>query len=136
MTALSTNSIAQPVYVVDGVTGSPSSTSGTTANPTVTQQAQNTYTLASNVASLAAQTGTTPVTGVKSGVYVWDAQFTGTGPLVLQSLGSDGVTWRTVASLDASGASAGGIRIGANAQVRVFNNHATAAVTSVYSSLS
>lgn len=105
---------------------------GTQSNPTVTQQSQDVYTLASNQAIAAAGT-TTPVTGIKRNVYVWDAQFTGAGTLSLQSLGSDGATWRTVATMTSSGALAGEVRVGANASMRL---QASAAFTAVSSSLS
>ena len=127
---------AKSALLTTGPTDASGNPVGSSANPTYTQAAQNSYQLANNIASLAAQAGTTPVTGVKGGTYVWDAQFTGTGPLLLQALGSDGASWRTVATLNASGTFAGEVRIGANAQLRVFNSHATVAVTSVYSSLS
>lgn len=91
------------------------------------------YTLASNQ-TVAATTGTTPITGVQRGNYVWDAQFTGTS-IKLQALGADGVTWRDVATLSASGTFAGEIRFGANAQVRLYNPNGTSD-TGVYSSLS
>ena len=91
------------------------------------------YSLASNQ-TIAATSGTTPVTGVQRGNYVWDAQFAGTS-IKLQSLGSDGVTWRDVATLSASGTFAGEIRFGANAQVRLYNPNGTSD-TGVYSSLS
>jgi len=106
---------------------------GTSASPTVTQSAQTSYTLASNQA-VAATSGTAPVLNVLRGNYVWDAQFTGTS-IKLQSLGADGVTWRDVATLSASGTFAGEIRFGANAQVRLYNPNATPD-TGVYSSLS
>ena len=91
------------------------------------------YTLATNQ-TIAATSGTTPVTVTSRGTYVWDAQFTGTS-VVLQSLGADGVTWRDVATLSASGTYAGEIRIGSNAQVRLYNPNGTSD-TGVYSSLS
>lgn len=107
----------------------PEAFSGSTANPTVTTSSQDTYTLASN-ATISANGNTNPVTGVKRGVYVWDAQFTGTGPLVLQSLGADGTSWRNVAQLSASGTLAGEVRIGANATLRLFSSTALTAVSS------
>ena len=106
---------------------------GTVANPTITQASQVSYTLASNQ-TVAATSGTAPVLNVQRGNYVWDAQFTGTS-IKLQSLGADGVTWRDVATLSASGTFAGEIRFGANAQVRLYNPNATPD-TGVYSSLS
>ena len=113
--------------LIGAITGS-----GTTSNPTITQSAQNSYPLASNQA-ISAGGSTTPVTNIVRGDYVWDAQFTGTGPLRLQSLGADGSTWRDVASLSASGTFAGEVRVGANAQVRLAS---ATALTAVSSSLS
>lgn len=107
----------QGVQMVDG-----------SGNPT----AQIPVALASNVA-IGANTGTTPVTGVRGGVYVWDAQFTGTGPLVLQALGADGITWRNVATLNASSTFSGEVRIGANATLRLFSTTALTAVSSTIS---
>ncbi|APX66283.1 hypothetical protein AV944_11085 [Sphingomonas sp. LK11] len=90
-----------------------------------------TYTLASN-ATITATTGTTPVTGVQGGSYIWDVQFTGTS-VTLQALGSDGVTWRDVATRTSSGTT--GVVIGQGASVRLYNPN-NAALTGVYSNLS
>ena len=90
------------------------------------------YPLANNVA-IGANTGTAPVARVARGVYLWDAQFAGAGPLKLQALGADGATWRDVASLNASGAFAGEIRIGAGASLRLFS---ATALTGVYAVVS
>ena len=84
-------------------------------------------------ASMAANTGTAPIGGVAARVYIWEAQFTGTGPLKLQSLSSDKVTWRDVASLSSAGIFQGEIRIGANAVLRLIS---TTALTSVSSNIS
>jgi len=123
---------AVPVYIVDGNLAS--KTAGQASGP-------QTYQLASNQ-SLTAQTGTsanpttgsttTPVTGVAGGSYLWDAQFTGTS-VTLQSLGSDGVTWRDVATRTTSGTT--GVVIGQNASVRLYNPN-NSAVTGLYSNLS
>lgn len=96
--------------------------------------ATNSVQLASNI-PLAAGAASTPVSGVPGRVYVWDAQWTGTGSLVLEALGADGATYRTVATLAAPGTFAGEIRIGANATLRVRNSSANAytAVSSVIS---
>jgi hypothetical protein len=104
---------------------------GTAAN------SQTSYTLATN-ATLPANSGTTPVAGVRRGVYVWDAQWSGTGTLALQALGADGATWRDVATLTASGTLAGEVRMGANATVRLFNKNTGggASFTGLSSSLS
>lgn len=120
---------SRSAMLVTGPTDASGNAQGSAANPTVTTASQDTYTLASNQA-IAAGGNTTPVAGVKRGVYVWDAQFTGTGPLVLQSLGADGVSWRNVASLNASGTLAGEVRIGANANLRLFSSTALTAVSS------
>lgn len=111
---------ATPVWVV-GSDGQQASFSNT-----------STYQLASNQA-LAATTGTTPVTGVNGGSYVFDAQFTGTS-IQLQSLGSDGTTWRNVGTaLTASGST--GVVLGQGATVRLYNPNGTG-LTGVYASLS
>ncbi|WP_257541217.1 hypothetical protein [Sphingobium sp. CFD-1] len=91
------------------------------------------YTLAGNQ-TLAATTGATPITGVRKGNYTWAAQFTGTS-VKLQALGPDGATWLDVATLSAPGIFAGEIRIGANAQLRIYNPNGTS-VSGIYSSLS
>ncbi len=123
---------AQPVYIVDGT--------GATAGD-ATRPGGNVYQLASNT-GLAATSGTTPVTGVQAGSYIWDAQFNGaaTNTIQLQALGSDGVTWRVVATQTisagqtAQGASMG-VVLGQNSTVRLYNPNATA-LTGVYSSIS
>lgn len=94
---------------------------------------QVSYTLASNV-TLAATSGSTPITGVQRGNYVWSAVFTGTS-VKLQSLAPDGTTWLDVATLSASGVFAGQVSIGANAQLRLYNPNGTSD-TGVYSSIS
>lgn len=107
---------AQAAVLVDG-----------SGNPTSNQ----TYTLANN-ATIAATSGTTPVTGVQGGSYIWDVQFTGTS-VTLQALGSDGSTWRDVATRTSSGTT--GVVIGQGASVRLYNPNG-ASVTGVYSNLS
>lgn len=83
--------------------------------------------------TLAASTAATAVTGVAGGSYVWSYQFGGTTPsLVLESLGPDGVTYQTIATVTASGTQ--GVVIGNNATVRVRNGTANA-ITNLYSSL-
>lgn len=106
---------------------------GSAANPTITLASQTSYALATN-ATIAATSGTIPVTGVQRGNYVWNAVFAGTS-VKLQSLGADGVTWFDVATLSASGTFAGEIRFGANSQVRLYNPNGTSD-TGVYSSIS
>lgn len=98
---------------------------------------QESYALA-NAVTLAAQGASAPIAGVRRGVYVWDAQWTGAGSLQLQSLGADGVTWRTVATLAAPGVLAGEVRVGANATLRLFNANAGggASFTALSSTLS
>jgi hypothetical protein len=91
----------------------------------------NVYQLATN-ATIAATTGTASTTGVQGGSYLWDVQFTGTS-VVLQALGSDGTTWRNVATAAASGTV--GVVIGQNATLRLYNPNGTAD-TGVYSSIS
>jgi hypothetical protein len=127
---------ARAVYQVDAA-GNPSPATGTSTNPTVTQSQQNTYVLASN-ATIPAASGSSPVTGVRGAVYVWDAQWAGSGTLALQALGADGLSWREVATLAGPGTFSGEVRIGANATLRLFNKNAGggASFTSVYSSLS
>jgi hypothetical protein len=71
---------------------------------------------------------------VQRGSYIWDAVFSGTS-LQLQVLASDGVTWRTLATLNASGTFAGTLQIGLGSQVRLANPNGTA-LTGVWSSLS
>jgi len=96
----------------------------------IKQGAGSTYRLAGTVAangtvtpqaSLAAAAGTTAVSQVRGGSYVFDAQFGGTTPsLQLQSLASDGVTWRNVgAALTAPGGF--GVVIGEGSSVRLLN---------------
>jgi hypothetical protein len=115
----SRSSDAQPVWVV-GEDGKPASFSPT-----------DTYTLASNQA-VAANSGTTPVTNVRGGSYVFDVQFTGTS-VKLQSLGSDGTTWRDIgAAITSPGAV--GVVIGQGASVRLYNPNGTG-LTGVYASL-
>jgi len=121
---------AQGVVLVDPSSGGPM---GTNSIPTITQAAQTSYTLATN-ATITATTGTTPVTSIAKGNYVWNAVFTGTS-VKLQSLGADGSTWFDVATLSASGIFAGEIRLGSNAQIRLYNPNGTSD-TGVYSSLS
>lgn len=89
------------------------------------------YQLASNIA-LGATTGTTPTAAVDGGSYLWDAQFTGTS-ITLQALGSDGATWRDVATRTTSGTT--GVVIGQNATVRLYNPNG-GGLTAVSSSLS
>lgn len=89
------------------------------------------YTLANN-ATIAATSGTMPVTGVQGGSYIWDVQFTGTS-VTLQALGSDGSTWRDVATRTSSGTT--GVVIGQGASVRLYNPNSTS-LTGVYSNLS
>jgi hypothetical protein len=110
--------VAEPVVQVDA--------SGLTLGQT--------YTLASNVASLASGASTTPVTGLQGGSYIFDAQFAGTSPsLKLQVLGSDGTTWRDVgAALTAPGSAS--VVIGGNASVRLLNAGANA-ITGLYGTL-
>lgn len=91
----------------------------------------STYTLANN-ATISATSGTTPVTGVQGGSYIWDVQFTGTS-VTLQALGSDGSTWRDVATRTTSGTT--GVVIGQGASVRLYNPNSTS-LTGVYSNLS
>lgn len=105
---------------------------GAAGSPTITQSQQNTYTLANNVA-VGANGNTTPVAGVRGGVYVWDAQWTGAATVKLQALGADGATWRDVASLAAPGTFAGEVRIGANASLRL---NSSAAITALSATLS
>jgi hypothetical protein len=89
------------------------------------------YQLATN-ATIAATTGTASTTGVQGGSYLWDVQFTGTS-VVLHALGSDGTTWRNVATATTSGTV--GVVIGQNATLRLYNPNGTAD-TGVYSSIS
>lgn len=121
---------AVPVMLV--APGNTSQGTGASA-PFYTAGAGGPYQLATNQ-TLATLTGSTPVTGVIGKVYVWDAQFTGTS-LVLQALGADNTTWRTIATLNASGTFAGEIRIGNNATIRVYNPNGTSD-TAVSSSIS
>ena len=83
--------------------------------------------------TLAATSGTVPVT-VQRGSYLWDAQFTGTS-LQLQAQAADGVTWRTVSTLNASGTQTGFISFGLGTKVRIYNPNATS-VTNAWSSVS
>lgn len=107
---------------------------GTSGSPTITQSQQNTYTLASNVASLAAGATTTPVAGVVGGAYIWGYQFAGTTPsLIIESLGPDGLNYITVATVTASGAQ--GLTFGNNATVRLRNAGANP-ITGLSSNLS
>lgn len=88
--------------------------------------------LASNMA-IAAGGNTVAVPAIARGTYVWDATFTGTGPLRLQALGSDGTTWRDIATLSATGTLAGEVRTGANATLQLASANALTAVSSVLS---
>lgn len=83
--------------------------------------------------TLAATSGTSPVT-VQRGSYLWDAQFTGAS-LQLQAQAADGVTWRTVSTLNASGTQTGFISFGLGTKVRIYNPNATS-VTNAWSSVS
>lgn len=93
------------------------------------------YSLASNVASLAAGNFTTPVSGIMGGSYVWAYQFAGTTPsLQLESLGPDGVNYLPIgAAVTASGST--GVVIGSNATVRLRNTGSNA-ITGLSSNLS
>jgi hypothetical protein len=120
---LDTNAI--PVFLVNADTSNPSAF-GRPANA-----GGNVYQLATN-ATIPATTGTASTTGVQGGSYLWDVQFTGTS-VVLQALGSDGTTWRNVATATTSGTV--GVVIGQNATLRLYNPNGTAD-TGVYSSIS
>jgi len=82
---------------------------------------------------LAANARTSSQGPIGRGVYLFDAQWTGTATVTLQALGSDGVTWRDVASLSAPGTFAGEIRIGAGAVLAV---KSSAAITALNASIS
>lgn len=105
---------------------------GSSDAPIYINPAQNTYQLASSQ-SLASGANTTAVTGVIGASYIWNVvgTFT-TGTVSLQSLGSDGSTWQTVATVSASGNV--GVVIGNNASVRLLG--AVATTTALSSSLS
>ena len=104
----------QVVTLVDPTTGSFGSSS---------QSA--TYSLASNVASLAAGANTTPVTipANNSASYGFSYIFGGTSPsLKLQALGADGATWQDVVTVTASGQQGVVIFTGSGgAQLRLYN---------------
>jgi len=104
----------------------------TGAPVTIGSAPQGAYSLASNI-SIPANNGTAAQTVNPGGAYVWDAQFTGAS-IRLQSLGSDGTTWRDTATLTASGTYGSLVAIGVGTQVRLFNPNG-AALTGVYSNL-
>lgn len=136
---VTSNGQARNAMLVSGPADANGNAQGSAANPTVTQSQQNTYPLASNVASLAAGAATAPVTVTRSGGYVWTANYSGTGPysLKLQSLGADGVTWQDIDTTTAASSNRGvSIAAGANgSSVRLFNAGANA-ITNLYSNLS
>lgn len=93
----------------------------------------STYSLASN-ATLPGNATTTPVTGVKGGRYIFAYQFGGTSPsLILESLGPDGATYQTVATVTAGGSQS--VEFGENSTVRLRNGTANS-ITGLSASLS
>lgn len=106
-------------------------------SPSGVEAGWESYPLVSN-ATLAASAQTAPVTGIRRGSYIWDAQWNGAGTLRLQVLGADGVSWRTLAELTQSGSFATPIQLGGNASVRLLNTNTGggAAFTGLYSSIS
>ncbi len=123
-----------PVSLPDGTTAYAELVATADASGNIANSTSYNLTGSATPVGLAATTGTTPIAGVVGGVYVWDAQFTGTS-LQLQSLGADGTTYRTVATLNAAGTFAGEVRVGRNATLRLYNPNGTA-LTAVSSSLS
>lgn len=91
-----------------------------------------TYQLASNQ-TIAATSGTSPVSGIQGGSYLWDVQIPANSSITLQALGSDGVTWRDVSTRTTSGTTP--VVIGQNASVRLYNPGASA-IAGVFSNLS
>ena len=83
---------------------------------------------------LAANTSSGSIVTVQRGDYIFDAQFAGSTSIQLEAVASDGVTWRTVTSLAASGSSPTKISLGLGSKVRLRNASATAA-TGLYASL-
>lgn len=121
------NDPRDPFYVAS-VTGTRNADGSFTPNGNPT--GQQTYQLASNQ-TIAANSGTPPITNVQGGSYLFDRQFTGTS-ITLQSLGADGTTWRDVVNSTASGTT--GVVIGQGATVRLYNPNGTS-VTGVYANL-
>lgn len=119
MAEIASTSIAQPVYLVNPADGA--GYAGTVPK---------TYQLASNQ-TIAANSGTTPITNVQGGSYLFDVQFTGTS-VRLETLGADGTTWRPVTTSTTSGTT--GVVIGQGATVRLYNPNGTS-VTGVYANL-
>lgn len=97
---------------------------GTSGNPTIVQDNQVNYQLAT-ATSLANGANTTPVTGVLSGAYVWNVvgTFSGGSTVILEALGSDGATYQTVDTATAPGSR--GVTMGSNATVRLKGGVAT-----------
>lgn len=96
----------------------------------VSSTGDSTYQLASNQ-PVTSNSGSTPVTKINGGSYIFDAQFTGTS-IQLQTLGADGTTWRTLATLNSSGST--GVVLGGNSTARLYNPNGTN-LTGVYASL-
>lgn len=84
-------------------------------------------------AALAANERTTSKGPMPRGVFIFDAQWTGSATVTLQSLGADGVTWRDVCALTAPGTFGGEIRIGAGAVLAI---KTSAAITAFSASIS
>lgn len=81
------------------------------------------YALSAANSTLAASASGVAVPNVKGGSYIWAYQLGGTSPsLVLESLGPDGATYQTIATVTASGTQ--GVVIGSNATVRLRNGTA------------
>lgn len=107
---------------VDPITGQP--TSGAS------------YQLATNLTLATTAAQPTPTTSIQGGSYIWNvagATFN-SSTLTLESLGSDGATWQTVASVTANGNV--GIVLGSNSTVRLRNSAGANSITGIYSNLS
>lgn len=113
---------ANPVFTVDQF-GNPTGATYQLAS------AQALAAQAGNPANPTANSTTANVSGIQGGSYLWDLQVSGTSPnITLQSLGSDGATWRDVASRTTSGTT--GVVIGQGATVRLYNASANTATIS------
>lgn len=110
---------------------------GITAADGVTPQGMDVYKLASNI-TLASGASTTPVTSLPRGSYLLDVSgtFNAGASLQLQSLGSDGTTWRNVGgAISAQGTVATSYTLAGSSQVRLTNT-GSASVTGLYATLS
>lgn len=94
---------------------------GTAVNVGAVIIADQAYTLASALASIADGGASDPITGVASGSYIW-ALTAGTwagATIKLQALGPDGATWLDVSGSSLAANGTVGVVVGANASLRL-----------------